>query len=122
MDTRVVTNVLLLIIAALLFTHFYPDEARALWPLGAIVGGVWVAGRLYGRWQQHRAERAQQKNDEKLWWEYRAAHTAIRNKYDPENKWNEATSTPREYHEEIDALNHTYRGMLKRRFGDDWVE
>jgi hypothetical protein len=120
MNTMTVTNVLLLVIAGLLFEHFYPDIAHKLWPLVALFAGFWLIGWLHARWQQMRAERKQKKFDEKLWWEYSAAQTAIRKKYDPENKWNEATSTPQEFHEEMDALNHSYRGMLKRRFGDDW--
>lgn len=119
-NTTTATNVLLLIIAGLLFEHFHPAAARELAPAAAVVAALWALNQLYVRWRLWQAERAQKKHDQLLWREYDAEHKAIRRKYDPKNEWNEATSTPREYREEIDELNHTYHDMLKRRFGDDW--
>lgn len=72
------------------------------------------------RHEQRKAIRAQKARDEEEFKEYWSGHQAIRAKYDPEHKWNEATSTPREYHEEIDELNEIHRAMLKRRLGEDF--
>ena len=54
------------------------------------------------------------------WDEYRAKHKAIREKYDLTDEWNEATSLPSGYQQEIAELNREYRTMLIDRFGADF--
>src|SRR5262249_36148008 len=119
-NSTTTTNVLLLINTGLLVQLAFPQWAQPVWFALGLAGLMAGINWLSVTYQRKKAERSQKKIDEKLWREYDAAHRAIRKKYDPENKWNEATSVPRDYQEEIDDLNHSYRGMLKRRFGDDW--
>lgn len=94
-----------------------------VWLVLAVTGLLWWLDRLRAKHKQQKAEReaqrAQERADAAEWSEYRAARDAIRAKYDPEHKWNEATSTPDEYHDEIEELNELHSAMLKRRFGDD---
>jgi Mg2+/citrate symporter len=120
MNSATATNVLLLIITALIFERVQPAWAPLVW---LVVGGlvaVWGISWFKRRRERRRVVDEQNFRDEQEFKEYWAEHQAIRAKYDPEHKWNEATRTPREYREEIDLLNAQHRDMLKRRFGEDY--
>lgn len=116
-----VTNYLLVIILLILVKQFYPDLVDALLPV--VIGGLtlygcyWLVAKFPKQWKKRRAERQQEKKDEAEFWEYQRMHDAIRAKYDPEHAWNEATSVPREYLDEIRKLNLAHREMLQRRNG-----
>jgi hypothetical protein len=115
------TNYLLLIIASMLFYRFYPAEARVLSLFligGSVLYGVyWLIVRFPDEHKRRKAQRAQEAQDEAEFWKWRSEHGAIRAKYDPENKWNEATSLPREYEEELWQSNLKHQAMLQRRNG-----
>jgi len=119
-NTLLVTNVLLLIVAALLFELVHPSWAPLVWLALGVFAVVSTTSWLKARHEHRKAMRAAKASDEEEFKVYWAEHQAIRAKYDPEHKWNEATSTPREYQEEIDELNQMHRAMLKRRFGEDF--
>lgn len=116
-----ITNILLGIIILILLKQFYPAYADNLITVVIIAfvlyAGFWLVTRFPERWKKHRAEKLQKERDEKEYWDYRKKHDAIRAKFDPKNEWNEITSIPREYLEEIRRLNIEHRGMLQRRNG-----
>jgi hypothetical protein len=66
------------------------------------------------------AVRSQREADEREYWEFRRASDALRKKYDPNDEWNEATTTPPEYQSEHRALLLAHEGMLRRRNG--WTD
>lgn len=108
---------------------FYPDTTETLVAVAIVActlyAGYWLAVQFPARWKKRRAERQQEERDEKEYWDYEIKHNAIRAKYDPRHEWNEATSVPSEYIEEIRRLNFEYRGMLQRRNGwtaEDFLE
>jgi hypothetical protein len=119
-NTLLVTNVLLVIVAALLFELVHPAWAPLAWLVLGVFAAVSAVSWLTARHEQRKAARAAKALDDEEFNVYWAEHQAIRAKYDPEHKWNEATSTPRAYREEIAELNETHREMLKRRFGEDF--
>jgi hypothetical protein len=119
-NTLLVTNVLLLIVAALLFELVHPAWAPLVWLALGVFAVVSSISWLKARHEQRKAMPAAKARDEEEFKMYRAEHQAIRAKYDPEHKWNEATSTPRAYREEIAELNELHSAMLKRRFGEDF--
>lgn len=116
-----VTNYLLVIILFILVKQFYPAILDELIPV--VIGGLalygcyWLVTKLPAQWKKRKAERQQEQRDEAEFWEYQRQHNAIRAKYDPEGAWNEATSVPREYLDEIRKLNFEHRDMLQRRNG-----
>jgi hypothetical protein len=124
-----ITNVLLAIILFILVKQFYPDTAETLVAVGIIgfvlYAGYWLVTQFPTRWKERRAEKRQEEQDEREFWDYQKKHDAVRAKYDPRNEWNEATSVPNLYLEEIRKLNLEHRGMLQRRNGwtaDDFNE
>ncbi len=116
-----ITNILLVVILFILMKQFYPDTTETLVAVGvaafALYGGYWLVTQFPARWKKRRAEKKQEEQDEKEFWEYQQKHDAIRAKYDPRNEWNEATSVPDIYLEEIRNLNLKHRAMLQRRNG-----
>lgn len=116
-----ITNILLVVILFILTKQFYPDTTETLVVVGIaafmLYGGYWLVTQLPARWKKRRAEKKQEEQDEKEFWEYQQKHDAIRAKYDPRNEWNEATSVPDKYLEETRNLNLKHRGMLQRRNG-----
>ena len=109
--------------------QFYPDTAEILVAVGiatiTVYSGYWLITQLPARMKTRRAQRRQEEQDEREYSEYQKKHDAIRTKYDPQNVWNEATSVPKEYEEEIRMLNSEHRDMLQRRNGwtaDDFNE
>jgi hypothetical protein len=64
-----------------------------------------------------RRETIQREADAELYGEFRIQHTAIRRKWDPEHKWNEATILPRGYEDEMAELNERYKDVLVRKYG-----
>jgi hypothetical protein len=119
-----VTNFLLVVILLILVEQFYPTVASVLTPAALVLFGLSVLSYLFfvlpDQWKQHRAEKQQRERDEKEYWEYAAKSDALRKKFDPKNEWNEATSVPRAYREELRELHLQYRGMLMRR--NDWKD
>ena len=116
-----ITNILLLVILFILLKQFYPAATDTLVALGItaflLYAGYWLVAQFPPWWKKRRAERLQKEQDGKEYLDYQKKHDAIRTKYDPRNEWNEATSLPREYLEEIRSLNLEHRGMLQRRNG-----
>lgn len=118
------TNFLLLVIVAILVIQFYPAVASPVAVGGAAVailyGSYWLIARYPSYRKEQRALREQHEADEREYWEHHKQHEAIRKKYDPRGEWNEATSLPLEYLEEIRAVNLAHGGMLQRRNG--WTD
>ena len=118
------TNILLAVIAALLCLRFFPDVARPAFALGliglAIYGCYWLVAVYPSKRREAKAARQQEADNNAEYNEYKAKHKAIRAKYDPNHEWNEATFVPKEYEEEIAALNREYRPMLIDRYGSDY--
>ena len=116
-----ITNVLLLVILFILVKQFYPVATETLVAVGiaalALYAGYWLVTQFPARWKKRGAERRQEEQDENEFWDYQKKHDAIRAKYDPRLEWNEATSVPSEYLEEIRRLNVEHRDMLQRRNG-----
>lgn len=116
------TNFLLVVIIWLLVNQFYPDWVPILLLVlvvaALIRGGVW----FFERRRRQTEERKQQESDQEAYQVYQRQHQAIRDRYDPQSVWNEATSLPREYLEEIRELNDRYHDLLVRRFGPEWDE
>lgn len=116
-----ITNILLAAILIILVKQFYPATADTLVAVGVFglvaYSAYWLLAKFPAQWKKRRAEKVQRESDEKEFWEYRKVHDAIRAKYDPRNEWNEATSVPREYLEEIRELNLAHCYMLQRRNG-----
>jgi hypothetical protein len=108
------TNILLALIAAMLSIRWYPSIA---YPVIAIALIGWALTEL-PKWREcRRGETAierQLKADEPLRNEFWVKHKAIRDKYDPKHEWNEATSLPAAYIQEMDALNAEYRVVMDR--------
>ena len=105
----------------ILVKQFYPEFAGKIYT-GAVVlllvlGGYWLAFEFPGEFKKHRARKKQELQDEKDFQEYDKQFTDIRTKYDPEDRWDETTSVPDKYIEEIRKLNFKYSGMLRRRNG-----
>jgi len=115
------TNYLLSIILFILVKQFYPDILGkfVLVAIGglALYGCYWLVAKFPTEWKRRKAERQQEQKDEAEFWEYQRKHDAVRAKYDSEHVWNEATSVPQEYLDEIRNLNLDHRGMLQRRNG-----
>src|SRR5665647_513661 len=115
------TNYLLSIILFILVKQFYPDilGTFVLVAIGglALYGCYWLVAKFPTEWKRRKAERQQEQKDEAELWEYQRKHDAVRAKYDSEHVWNEATSVPQEYLDEIRNLNLDHRGMLQRRNG-----
>ena len=115
------TNFLLATILFILVEQFYPSVIETLLPICiaafVLYGIYWLVFRFPKWWKQRKALQRQEREDEEAFWERHRKQDAIRKKYDPENKWNEATSVPREYLQEIRELNLEYRDMLQRRNG-----
>lgn len=116
-----ITNILLFVILFILVKQFYPAATETLVAVGiaafVLYASHWLVTQFPARWKERRAERQQEEQDEKEYWDYQKAQDAIRAKYDPRHEWNEATSVPREYLEEIRRLNADHRAMLERRNG-----
>jgi hypothetical protein len=115
------TNYLLFIILLILVKQFYPTYLDTLLPVivGCLIlyGFYWLVVKFPAQWKMRKKERQQEQKDEAEFWECQQKHNAIRAKYDPEYKWNEATSVPHEYLDEIRSLNIEHREMLQRRNG-----
>jgi hypothetical protein len=114
------TNLLLLVIVAILVRQFLPISAETL-VVGAVVGIAiyWGHALIFG-YPERRRLKKQAEADETLFWELQKKGDAIRDKYDPRREWNEATVVPDEYLAEIRALNLEYGGVLRRRNG--WTD
>lgn len=108
------TNFLLILIAAMLGIRWYPEIAYPVIVI-AVIG--WVLNAFPGWRAERKVERAKErqlKADEPLRNEFWAKHKAIRDKYDPEHQWNEGTSLPMEYRQEMEDLNIEYRAVMDR--------
>ncbi|HYA20894.1 MAG TPA: hypothetical protein VEG25_09660 [Burkholderiales bacterium] len=116
-----ITNGLLIIILFILVEQFYPTTAEIIIAMGiaafALYACYWLATQFPARWKKRKAERWRAEQDEREYWNYQKQHDSIRAKYDPRHEWNEATSVPSEYLDEIRRLNLEHRGMLQRRNG-----
>ena len=108
------TNFLLILIAAMLGIHWFPNVA---YPVIAIALAGWALNE-FPRWRERRRKERdverQLKADEPLRNEFWAKHKAIRDKYDPKHEWNEGTSLPPEYEQEMADLNAQYRAVMDR--------
>ena len=119
-----VTNGLLSIILLILVNQFYPTAFGTLILVGIVISALyffyWLIAKFPAQRKLQKAERLQEQKDEADFWELQRKGDAIRSKYDPDHVWNEATSLPQEYSNEIQNLNLEYRDMLKRRNG--WTD
>jgi Ni/Co efflux regulator RcnB len=108
------TNFLLVLIAAMLGLHWYPDIAK---PLIAFAIFAWLLNEVPKWNKQRKLEKAKQNQldaDKPLREEFWAKHKAIRDKYDPKHEWNEGTSLPAEYTREMAELNAEYHAVMDR--------
>lgn len=115
------TNCLLSTILFILVKQFYPDVVDTYLPIAIfgliLYGCYWLIAKFPSQRKKRKEERKQEEKDETEFWEYQHAHDAIRRKYDPANAWDEATSYPEEYLDEIRNLNLEHQLMLQRRNG-----
>jgi Ca2+/Na+ antiporter len=119
MNARLITNVLLGIVALILVFHWWPI-------VGVVFVGLAVAYWLWSLWKAKQAQRKKEKaariaaEIEPLYQEYVRKRKALREKHDPEHKWPEfrTNDMPSEYRDEIDALTEGYKGVLVLKFGD----
>ncbi len=102
------TNWLLLCIALLLFNKFYPDTARTDWYIALGGLAIWAVFTFIKTWRRDEAERKQERKEIDRNLAFMAERDAIQRKYDPNNKWNEATSLPEAYRSEIEKLRSKY--------------
>jgi hypothetical protein len=115
-------NLLLVAIATLLFARSYPEAAREAILPAAIVVGVLIPWNWYRtRWQEYVADIEKRREEMRERNEFSDALQAIRAKFDPDKKWNEGTSPPIEYLEEVTELRRRYITMLRRVYGPDEV-
>jgi len=116
-----ITNSLLVAILVLLLLKFYPTFIATAVSIAlaasALFACYWMVARFPAWRRRRRADRIQEEQDERDFWEYNGKHEAIRSKFDPERTWNEATAVPAEYLREIRELDLRYREMLQRRNG-----
>lgn len=116
-----VTNYLLFIIIVILVRQFYSTRLDEFIPVVigslALYGCYWLVAEFPARFRRRISEKQQKKKDEAEFWEYQRKHDAIRAKYDPEHTWNEATSVPQAYLDELRKLNLEHREMLQRNYG-----
>jgi hypothetical protein len=69
------------------------------WIIGSVLLHPFTkAGKKERRDQERRVERVQKMNE-------------LRNKYDPDDEWDETTTVPEEYRKELRALNYEYRDL-----------
>jgi hypothetical protein len=117
-NSRMMTNYLLALILALLAYHF---EREMFFGFAIFVAAIWLLDWAIKYPAKHKAARkqaTQEKADEnEFWQEYKPAFEAIRRKYDPENKWNEGSSIPQAYRDDLRELHLKHRWMLQRRNG-----
>ena len=115
------TNSLLFIVIIILVEQFYSTQLDSLRPviIGCFIlyGCYWLVVKFPVLWKKRRIERLQEQKDEAEFREWQRKHNLIRTKYDPEHKWNEVTSVPQEYLDEIRSLNIEHQKMLQRRNG-----
>src|SRR5689334_16820617 len=104
---------LLLLIAAMIGIHWFPSVA---YPVTAILIVAWLVNQVPDWLKESRRENAHRKqldDDAPLRQEFYEKRDALRNKYDPEHEWNEATTDrPPEYERELDELHEQYKAVL----------
>ena len=114
------TNTLLACILVILLKQFYPAELEMLTVIAVVALAVyccyWLT-KLPAKWRKHRAQTKQEEADEKEFWESQKELDAIRARFDPKHEWNEATTLPSEYRNEVRKVNSRHREMLYRRNG-----
>jgi hypothetical protein len=115
-DSRLMTNALLAWILALLMYHF---ERGMFWNVVLGIGCMWaaiLAIQYPAKFKAARAKAKQEKADEDEYWNvYQPAWEAVRHKYDPKKEWNEISTVPQAYRDELREVNRKHRRMLKRR-------
>lgn len=116
-----IANMLLVAIFLMMVEQFYPRQwawFNLLFWLSlialALYACYWLVAVFPGRWKKRRAEKQQRKKDEAKYWEWYVRNEALERKYDPDKKWNEATTTPHEYQDECAELRAEYRDVFKR--------
>ncbi len=116
------STLLLLVVIAWLARKAYPEYG--VWPFALPLG--YLALGAYHWWTVTRLEKNREKAEKRAvavqMQEYRRLRDALRDKYDPNNQWNEATSVPREFLEELRELNDQYRDAQRAWFGPEWDE
>jgi hypothetical protein len=119
-----ITNYLLGLILIILLEQFHPaflESATALLVPSIVLFGIYLLLTKFPTWwREHKREKAEEQKYEDAFMHYQEQHRAIRLKYDAEQIWNEATSVPKEYLEEIRSLNFKNRDMLIKRNG--WTQ
>jgi len=115
-NSRFMTNLLLAWTLAFFMFHF---ERELFWNALIGIALVWAIAKAFqlpGKFTDWRERSKEEKvNNEEFFNVYQPAFEALRQKYDPKKVWNEATSVPQEYLDELRALNRKHRWMLKRR-------
>src|SRR5258706_5503770 len=110
------TNALLLYILAFVSYHF---EREMFWNFVMGIAGIWLVFKAIQYPTKHKAAREkakQEKADEDEYWNvYHPAWDAVRHKYDPKKEWNEISTIPQAYRDELREVNRKLRWMLKRR-------
>jgi hypothetical protein len=115
-NSRFMTNLLLAWTLAFPMFHF---ERELFWnaPIGiALMWMIAKAFKLPGKFTVWRERyKGEKLNNEEFSNVYQPAFEAQRQKYDSKKVWNEPTSVPQEYLNELRTLNRKHRWMLKRR-------
>jgi hypothetical protein len=114
------STLVLLSLVAFLAGKGYPEYGWWPWvlPLG------YAAIHAYRWWTVTRLERAREQVERNQLYLQVKEHSrlleAIRDKYDPRRVWNEGTSTPWAYQQEVRQLNDDYHDVLRAWFGPSW--
>ncbi len=115
-NSRLMTNTLLLYILAFLVYHF---EREMFWNIALSLGAIWLVIKAFqypAKYKAAREKAKQEKADEDEYWNvYQPAWEAVRHKYDPKKEWNEISTVPQAYRDELREVNRKHRWMLKRR-------
>ena len=102
---------LIMLAVALLIKIAYPEFSSAS---DTLVIGVVVFGLIC--WISSRRSLAKRKSElDRMYNDFMRKHQEIRRKYDPTNSWNESTTTPADYREEIRILNEQYQSIVEER-------
>jgi hypothetical protein len=113
-----ITICALIAICLLLINQFYPAATLAIGTLGIV---AWTLRACYwlavfpARSIARRAERRQETQDEKEFWDYMGKFEALCLAHDPHQEWIYATDVSEDYKHAVDRLQWTHREMLQRR-------
>ena len=112
-------NWLLVAVAAMVFVCLTSEQrmyAGVLFVLlGVLYWLLWLVAVYPDRRRLKKEMRKRAIFHYEVYQQFQAKYQAIRDRYDPKGEWNEGTSIPVEYKEEMQALNLKYKETLDYR-------